>query len=260
MDARIRERRRAVQEAQVRRRQRWLGSAAAVVLLATAAVVASRSPMFAITEIRLVGVDGERAAELRDFAPLREGENLLATDLRRVERRLAQVPWVRAVDAVRLPPSTVEVRVEVRRPVAVVRLAGAVWTVDSDGVVLAPGAQEGLVVIEAPNSVLPGVGTRASDAAVQNALAVHTALPERWREVVDRYDAPSERGLRLHLVLDPEHRDGGGWVRFGSAERGEDKSRVLMALLEEVERAPVPVAEIDVRAPGNPVLVPRSRG
>jgi hypothetical protein len=268
MDARIRARRHAIHEEQARRRRRWIVSAAAVVLLTVAAGAAARSPLFTITETRLVGVDGERAAELRDFLPITEGENLLAADLRRVERQLAQVPWVREVNAVRLPPSTVEVRVAVRQPAAVVRLAGAVWTVDRDGVVLAPGiggtppgprnirGPRGLVVIEAPNSVLPGVGTRASDAAVQNALAVHAVLAERWRSAIDRYDAPSERGLRLHLVLERDH--DGIWVRFGSAERGEEKSRVLQALLAEVERAPFPIAEIDVRAPGTPVVVPSS--
>jgi cell division protein FtsQ len=256
MDERIRARRREIREARERRRRRWVASLLAVIALGAGAVAAARSPLFAISEIRLTGVSGERAQELRDYTPLRVGENLLAADLGRVERRLQQVPWVRAVNAVRLPPSTVEVRVEMRQPTAVVRLAGAVWTVDADGVVLGPGAQQGLVVIEAPNSVLPGVGTQASDAAVRNALAVHAALPPRWRDAVDRYDAPSERGLRLHLALNPQ--DGGLWVRFGSAEEGEAKSRVLEALLAEVDRAPVPVAEIDVRAPGNPVLVPRT--
>jgi cell division protein FtsQ len=259
MHERIRARRREIHEEEARRLRRWKLNGLAVVVLVAAAVAASQSPLFAITEIRLTGVNAEREAELRDFMPLQTGENMLAADLGRVERRLEQVPWVRAVDAVRLPPSTVEIRVEERQPAAVVRLAGGVWTVDGDGVVLSPGAQPGLVVIEAPNSVLPGVGIRASDAAVRNALAVHAALPPRWRQAVDRYDAPSERGLRLHLSLQPGSPDGGIWVRFGSAERGGAKSRGLEALLAEVQRAPVPVAEIDVRAPGNPVLVPRSR-
>ncbi|MGH8933243.1 MAG: cell division protein FtsQ/DivIB [Egibacteraceae bacterium] len=255
MDARIRDRRIAVYELQVRRRRRWIASGVAVVLLAVAAFATARSPLFQITEVRLVGVSGEQAAQLRRFVPVTQGENLLEVDLEEVERRLAQVPWVRTADASRVPPSTVEVRVGIRQPAAVVQLADRVWTVDAEGVVIAPGEQKGLVVIEAPRSVLPGPGTQASDAAVRNALAVHAALPAPRKRTVDRYDAPSERGLRLHLVLGEDDLDG-VWVRFGSAERSDQKARVLEALLEEVRNAAVPVAEIDVRAPDNPVLVP----
>lgn len=250
----MRARRIAVHQAEARRRRRWAASGTAVVLLAVAAVATARSPLFAVAEIRITGVSGERAVELRDFIPVARGENLLQIDLAQAERQVAQLPWVKAVEVVRVPPSIVDVRVQVRQPAASVRLADSIWTVDAEGVVLAPGAVRGLVMIDAPGSVLPGVGTRASDAAVRNALAVHAALPPAIRKAIDRYDAPSERGLRLHLAGE------GGypkvWVRFGSVDHSEQKAQVLEALIQEVRRAAVPVAEIDVRAPDNPVLVP----
>ncbi|MGH8908021.1 MAG: cell division protein FtsQ/DivIB [Egibacteraceae bacterium] len=256
MDARIRARRIAVCQAQARKRRRWVASVAALVLLAVAATAAARSPLFEISEIRIVGVTAEQVAQLRALVPIAVGENLLKADLGRVERRLAQVAWVRTVDAVRVPPSIVDVRVQVRQPIANVRVADAIWAVDADGIVLGPGAGTGLVEIDAPNSVLPGVGTRVSDAAVRNALAVHAALPPHRRQAVDRYDAPSERGLRLHLRVLAEDQLMGMWVRFGSVERSEQKARVLEALVLEVRKAGIPISEIDVRAPDNPVLVP----
>lgn len=263
MDARIRARRIEVQAARARKRRRWVSSGVAMILLVVAAVAAARSPLFAITEVRLVGVSGEQAVELRELVPITMGENLLTADLRHVEGRLEGLPWVRTVRAIRHPPSAVEIRVEVRQPVAAVRLSGAVWTVDAEGVVLGPGTKPGLVEIDAPNSVLPGVGTAASDAAVRNALAVRAALPPHLSEVVDRYDAPSERGLRVHLML-PElaavsPQTPGIWVRFGADERSDEKTRILDTLLEQVRRASGRIAEIDVRAPDNPVLVPASR-
>jgi cell division septal protein FtsQ len=211
----------------------------------------------------LVGVSGEQAAELRELVPITVGENLLAVDLRHVEGRLEALPWVRMVHAIRYPPSAVEIRVEVRQPVATVRLSRTVWTVDADGVVLGPGTKPGLVEIHAPNSVLPGVGAAVSDAAVRNALAVRAALPPHLSRAVDRYDAPSERGLRIHLVF-PElagvsPQTSGIWVRFGADENSDEKARILDLLLEQVRRASGRIAEIDVRAPDNPVLVPDSR-
>ncbi|MGH8903655.1 MAG: cell division protein FtsQ/DivIB [Egibacteraceae bacterium] len=268
IDARIRARRIQIQAARARKRRRWICSGAAVIVLAVAAVAVARSPLFAITEVRLVGVSGEQAVELRELTPIALGENLLTADLGHVEGRLQGLPWIRTVRAVRQPPSAVEIRVEVRRPVAAVRLAGELWTVDVEGVVLAPGGKPGLVEIDAPNSVLPRVGTAASDAAVRNALAVHAALPPRLSKVVDRYDAPSERGLRVHLMLselsvappgDPSGVAFGVWVRFGADERSDEKARVLDVLLEQVRRSSGRIAEIDVRAPDNPVLVPAGR-
>lgn len=277
MDARIRARRIQIQAARARKRRRWICSGVAVIVLAVAAVAVARSPLFAITEVRLVGVSGEQAVELRGLTPIALGENLLTADLGHAEGRLQGLPWIRAVRAVRQPPSAVEIRVEVRQPLAAVRLSGALWTVDVEGVVLAPGGKPGLVEIDAPNSVLPRVGTPASDAAVRNALAVHAALPPRLSKAVDRYDAPSERGLRVHLVLSelsgrssgvpsgvassgvPSGMASGVWVRFGADERSEEKARVLDALLEQVRRSSGRIAEIDVRAPDNPVLVPAGR-
>jgi cell division septal protein FtsQ len=271
MDARIRARRLQIKAARARKRRRWISSGIAVILLAVAAVAAARSPLFAISEIRVVGVSGEQAVEVRELMPIALGENLLTADLGHAQRRLEGLPWVRAVQVVRHPPSAVELRVEVRQPVAVVRLASALWMVDAEGVVLAPGAKPGLVEIDAPNSVLPGVGIAASDAAVRNALAVHAALPPRLSSAVDRYDAPSQRGLRAHLMLPNRLRESGPqrgqhdalspttpgiWVRFGTDERSNEKARVLGALLKQVWQAQGRIAEIDVRAPDNPVLVP----
>jgi cell division septal protein FtsQ len=267
MDARIRARRMQIQAARARRRLVWCSSGVALILLAVAAVAAARSPLFAITEVRLVGVSGQQAAEVRALTPITLGENLLTADLRHVERRLEGLPWVRSVHVVRHPPSAVEIRIEVRQPVAVVRLQNALWIVDAHGVVLAPGSKPGLIEIDAPNSVLPGVGTTTSDAAVRGALAVHAALPPRLSNKIDRYDAPSERGLRLHLVV-PDLSvasasipasslpSSGIWVRFGTDKRSDEKARVLDALLEQIRWTSRRIAEIDVRAPDNPVLVP----
>jgi hypothetical protein len=89
--------------------------------------------------------------------------------------------------------------------------------------------------------------------------------PRGLRDAVVRYDAASERGLRALLdarVLD-EAAEGGIWVRLGTAERMDAKARVVALLLEQIrdesERlAGARVAELDVRAPDNPVVVPES--
>lgn len=261
MDERLRARRRQVAQEHARRRRRVASSVVVLVLAAAAALAVARSPLFDIAEVRVVGVGGEDAREVREAASLRPGDNLLSVDLGAAAARVADLPWVRTADARRIPPSTVELRAARREAVAVVRLGDAAWLVDAEGVLVAGGAQEGLVEISAPNSVLPGVGVRISDAALRNAIAVRNGLPGPLRAAVVRYEAPSERGLRLHL-------ERGVVVRFGSAERIGAKARSVGLLLEQIRAradragsspegvAPSGPVEIDVRAPDNPVLAP----
>lgn len=261
MDRRILERRRAVQRETAARRRRLTASALVLIGLVALGAVAARSPLFAIQRVEVSGVRGEEAAAVRVAAGLRIGENLLSADLGAAASGVRELPWVSDVDVVRLPPSGVEILIDPREPVAVVEAPGGAWVVDADGWVIARGAAE-LPVIEAANSVLPGEGSQASDVALRNALAVRGGLPEKLRSQVDRYDAPSERGLRLHL-RGGDAGDVGVWVRFGSAERVQMKAQVIQLLLDQAREqseltgaVDLRVSEIDVRAPDNPVLVP----
>lgn len=275
MDDRIRARRRQVARSRLRRRRRIAGSIAAVVILTGAAFGLSHSPLFAVDDVRVDGVTGDRAEQVRAAAAVTPGERLFSVDLDTIENEVSALAWVREVAVSRLPPSTVAIAVSPREPVAVVRLADSSWLVDGDAVVVAGGADDRLPVIDAPGSVLPGAGVEVSDAAVRNALEVHQALPGPLRTAVVRYEAPSARGLRL-LLAGPEAAgrdagpqgdgDDGVWVRFGVAERAADKAQVIGLLLEQArEQAALRgtpddlgVAELDVRAPDNPVLIPRS--
>jgi len=261
MDARIRARRAQVVRQRLRRRRRVTLSVVGLLLLAVAAVAVARSPLFAIAEVRVLGVAGEAQAAVREEAGLRPGDNLLAADLRDAADRVEALPWVHTAGARRLPPSTVEVRVVVRQPVMVIRLPDAAWLVDAGGVVVAGGSRPGLPEVLAPHSVVPGVGGEVRDAALRNALDARARLPVDLRAVIERYEAPSARDLRLRLR-------GGVVVRFGAAEDVEAKARSVLLLLEQARvqagrREPgtggerrLGVAEIDVRAPDNPVIVP----
>lgn len=257
MDARIRARRRAVAADRARRRRRVVLSVVTLALVAAGAYALTRSPLFAVDEVRVTGVGDQQAEVVRTLAGITAGEPLLSVDLDAVRASVSGLPWVRDVVVSRVPPSTVQVAVAVREPVATVALPGSSWLVDAEGVVVSGGARDDLVRIDAPASVLPGAGGPVSDAAVRNALAVHVALPGPVRALVDRYDAPSDRGLRLHLAEEDV------WVRFGLAEAVEAKAQVVALLLEQAReqaqihgRDGLGVAELDVRAPDNPVLVP----
>jgi cell division protein FtsQ len=282
MDDRIRERRRAVVRQGARRRRRIAGSLAALILLVGGAYAITHSPLFAVDEVRVTGAEGARAELVRELAAVVPGERLLSVDLDAVGGRVGALPWVRSVEVSRLPPSTVQVAITPRMPVVTLEVSGGTWLVDEEGVVVAAGDRTDLPLLEAPNSVVPRPGGVVSDAAVRNALQVHLLLPGPRRATVLRYDAPSDRGLRVLIDAgaDPAGGDGlpeghsgetvdGVWVRFGTAERVPEKAQVIDLLLaqarEQAEQrraegeggTGIGVAELDVRAPDNPVLVPR---
>lgn len=261
MDARIRARRNQVSRDRARRRRRVVGSVAAVIVLAAAAIGVARSPLFTIDAVRVVGVTEDEQDVVRQAVALGMGDNLLTVDLGAASARVRALPWVRDADVRRRPPSGVEVTVVPRKPVVVVRLPDAAWLVDAEGVVVAGGVGEGLVELTAPYSVVPGVGAQVRDAALRNALDARAQLPETLRGQVLRYEARSARDLRLHL-------ENGMVVRFGVADDVDAKARSVDLLLEQARAQaarrtpdghPAPVlgvAEIDVRSPDNPVLVP----
>jgi cell division septal protein FtsQ len=258
MDERIRERRRAVLAQRARRRRRATYSVLVLLVVAGAVAALLRTSLFDISDVRVEGVQGEQAEQAGSASQVRPGENLLMVDLGDAEARIEGLAWVADARARREPPSGVVFVVTPREPVAVLSVGEAAWLLDAGGFVVAGGTQPGLVPIVAPNAVPRAVGDRIAHRGVLGALAVHAALPGGLRSQVDAYDAADEHDLRLHL-RDPAAAAGepGVWLRIGPAERIAEKAAVTSALLERVRAPDGPaVAEIDVRAPGNPVLIP----
>lgn len=260
IDARIAERRAGVARDRQRRRRRRAASAALLVGLVAAAVAVASSPLFAITGIDVAGAAGVREQQVRDVLGFVEGDNLLRTDVGMAQAAVEDLPWVAAAEVVREPPATVHVRVESRVPFAVVRLANSSWILDADGVVLGGGVSDDAVVIDAPpDAALPPPGERTNDEGLRAALAFHAELPEEVAAMVERYRADSATDLRMELA--PPGAAQRVWVRVGTGQQAGFKGDVVLALLEHAEdlldgEGPG-VESLDVRAPDNPVLVPR---
>ncbi len=109
--------------------------------------VAYENPAFAINSIE-AQTDGVIVPDqLRRWANVRPGENLLALDLARVKRDLEMVPMIATVSVERILPKTLRIRVTEREPVAqvaVLRSNGrggvetAVFHLDAAGFVIQP--------------------------------------------------------------------------------------------------------------------------
>lgn len=217
-----------------------------VVVAAAVLVMVERSALVALEEVRVSGADRLDSDQVRDAAQLQLGTSTLRLGLDEVQARVKKLALVHDAQARRLDPLTVLIDVTEREPVLQASGGGETRLIDRDGVVIVEGGLDGLAEIRLPASP-PGVGEPVStDPTLANAHQVWRELSGPLRSMVDRFDASGPDELSLQLSTGVE-------VRFGRAERVDEKVRALGAVLEDVEDTPV--GTIDVRAPRAPVVV-----
>jgi cell division protein FtsQ len=246
IDERIAERRATVREERRRARLRRTRVVVVLLVLVGLLVAVERSPLVGLDRIEVAGTERLDPDEVRSAAALPLGSSTLRLRLGEATARVELLPLVRRVRIQRLDPLSVRIEVLEREPSLVVTGRGRQRLVDRDGVVIADGAVAGLPVValrEAP----PEVGGDVTDVpALANAHRAWRGLSGDLRVTVARYEARGPDDLWLELSSGVE-------VRFGRAERVDEKVRALGAILGDVGDTPVQV--IDVRAPSAPVVV-----
>ncbi|MFA9428933.1 cell division protein FtsQ/DivIB [Egicoccus sp. AB-alg2] len=247
IDERIAERRRQVRDQRRRHRLRRTIVLAVLLAIVVALVVVERSDLVGLEEVQVVGTQRLSVEEVVAAADLPLGTSTLRLGLGAAEDRVERLPLVRDASARRVDPLTVEIRVAERVPALNVRHGDERVLVDRDGVVVAEGNLRGLPQIrvdEAPPA--PGEDVTAQP-ALANAHRAWRELSGPLRAEVVRYDASGPDELDLRLAS-------GVTVRFGRAERVDEKVRSLGAVLEDL--GDTEVEAIDVRAPSSPVVTP----
>lgn len=151
---------------------------------------------FAIRSVE-VQTDGDIAPEqLRKWAGVKPGANLIALDLAAVKRNLELVPAIASVSIERILPRTLKIRVTERKPIAQVNvpradgangIAVSVFQLDADGFVMLPldprdrvislaQIREQLPVITGLNLYQLQAGRRIESAQAQAALQLLDAF------------------------------------------------------------------------------------
>ncbi|MGE3886002.1 MAG: cell division protein FtsQ/DivIB [Vicinamibacterales bacterium] len=125
-----------------RLRHAWL--AARVVTLAALGAYAawrgvsiiSGSPALQVARITVAGNERLSTGEVLALVEGLRGRNIVGLDLDEWQQRLLSSPWVEDAALRRVLPSTVEVTVRERRPIAIGRMGSALYLVDAHGVVV----------------------------------------------------------------------------------------------------------------------------
>ncbi len=235
-------------EARRRRRRSIAVSIVGVVLVALGAIAVSRSSIFSLQRLSVVGgreLSDQRIARL---AGLSERTNVVWLSTSATERRLLASPWIASATVSRSLPSTVTVTVRERQPVAVgVTATGRRMLISTDGVVLGP-ASEGarLPQVQLPSGLTLQLGSRVSTDTP--ALRVAAGFP---RGLVGRI-ATIELGRE---GIELQTRDGVR-VIYGDASDPAAKGSALGAVLVWIQQHHVGAVYVDVSAPTAPAVLP----
>jgi cell division protein FtsQ len=254
MDPRIQARVLAVRREARRRRRRWLAVAAGLVLVVVGLVAVTRTPLLAVHHVRVTGAGQTTDAAVLAATGLGQRPLMIDVDTGRLRAEVLGLPWVATASVHRRWPTTVDIRLTERTPVAwAAAAAGGTALLDRSGRVLRvgapaagnPAAPPTITGIEPAG---PAGSTLPQAPGVSDALLVAASLPGS----IDPGPATQVRaivvsGTSLQLAL-----YSGPTVVLGTANELDQKLAALRTLLERVDLRGV--ATIDLRVPEEPVL------
>lgn len=220
---------------QRRRRIRWIVAGASVVALVLITLAAAYSPLFAVRDIRVVGVEQLDEAAVRASLAGQLGTPLALVDDSAVKAALVTFPLVESYTLEAHPPHELVVRIVERTPIGAVETRAGYTLVDAAGVVLAttPSPPE--------RSALLDVRGGTDSVAFEAVGLVMRSLPEEIRAQVTGVTATTADDVTLRLgATDTD-------VVWGSAEESALKALVLETMM--AERPPDGVRLFDVSSP-----------
>jgi cell division protein FtsQ len=199
-------------------RRRWIALAVVVSVLGIAYLVVFTS-LVGVHTVEVSGTKTIAPETVRTAAAIELGTPLVRLDTDAVTARVAALPKVFSVEVSRSFPSTVEILVVERTPVAMVTAADGVHLVDGTGL-------DYEVVKQAPPGLPELVVEKVhpDDPPTRAAVAVLAAIPRQLRAQVVKITAKTAGNVQLSLA-------DGRTVKWGSAESSERKAAVLAPLL-----------------------------
>ncbi len=215
--------------------RRWIALLVVLTVVAVAYLVMFTS-LLGVRSVEVVGVKEIPEADVLKAAAIEQGTPMVRLDADEAAARVAALPRVFEVVVERSWPSTVEILVTERTPVAVLMVGAAAHLVDSTGLdyATAKTRPSGL-----PTLAISGVGP--DDPATKAAVTVLGAIPKQLKAQVTQVSAGTPGDVRLTL-------SDGRVVKWGNAQGSARKAAVLAPLLTR------PGTTYDVATPDFPTV------
>lgn len=235
---RFSERRRAVRAERRRMRLRLLVGLLTVLALIAGGWALSRSPLFAIESVSVVGAKGLDPDVVRRASGLRVGEPGLRVDLDGAARGVRTLPGVEGVTVSREDSLRFRIVVTMRTPAIVLRGGSSDRVFDREGVLLAtPKKLRALPVLESdrPDAI----------DALDDVLGLWASASRRQRASVRRFRLTADG-----VVADLQQ----GSVTFGDGSGAAAKVEAWRLVSKRVRDDGRRLISVDVRAPERPAV------
>ncbi|MFC0681593.1 FtsQ-type POTRA domain-containing protein [Lysobacter korlensis] len=180
------------------------------------------SPLFALQQIQVRGVERVNAEEVHGALESQLGTPLALLDEGAIRERLSEFPLIRSFITELVPPDTLVVRITERAPVGAIPSDSGFELTDPAGVVVQTVQErpEGIPVIDVGDEGVPST-------AFRSAAEVLLALPDDLAARVDTVTARTKDDVTLVLSGSDQR------VLWGSAEQSVLKAQVLAALVAD---------------------------
>lgn len=250
-----------------RRRGMWRSVAIAVVKYAVllalcvygvsaAVAFARQSPLLAVAQIRTSGNHRLSAEEIQGLLGGLGGENIILTDLDGWRTRLMESPWVRDASLRRSLPSTIEVTIQERQPIAIGRMAGRLYLVDEHGGAIDEYAPQ-YATLDLP--IVDGFSGKPADARADDArgaLAARIIMALRQKPEVARrlsqVDVSDVHNASVLLTDDPAE------LRVGE-ERFLERVESYLSLASALRERVADIDYVDLRFDGRVYVRPAGK-
>lgn len=219
-----------------------------IILLMTATYVLARSPVFEVKEIRVVGNNALTVEKLVATSGINTGVNIFRLDLKSNAEKVKAIPLIKSVEINRVFPSTVEIVVQERQPIALLPIQGGFIQVDEDGFCLQNSnlTSSQIPVVTGISFKAPVPGGKITSESLKKGLAVAKGLPAGLIPMISEIHVDGEQVIVYTLD--------GIQCRLGIPGDVQQKGEVFMKVLEELKGKSKRIVYIDLSRADSPVV------
>jgi cell division protein FtsQ len=211
-------------------RRLLLGLFGCAVILVAVWMWVRTSPLVAIERVRITGVSGPEAAQIRGSLRL-AARNMTTMDVNMGELQTTALayPQVARIAVSTQFPHGIWIRVSERTAVAEILIAGTAVAVSGDGTLLGDAVAGYGPLPLIPLAVAPG-GNRLTEPGALAATKILVAAPQQLRAEIEQVTRTSAHGVVAQLR-------GGPSIYFGSSDQAAAKWRAVIAVLADPSSA-----------------------
>lgn len=217
-------------------------------LFVTATYVVARSSLFEVREIRVDGNTSLSREQIISASGINPGENIFRIDLKAASERVRYIPLIKNVVMSRSLPSSVEVKIEERKAVALMPVDTGFIQIDNEGVYIQKGdiGNNPLPVITGVDFSVPSPGGQIKSEKMDIALMVIKGIPAELTPQLSELNINGDQAVAYTLD--------GIQCRLGAAGDLKEKGEVLIKVLQGLKEKGKRIEYVDLTYAGSPVV------